>query len=155
MSKKTDAIILGDDRAQALGRYPHARKVGNLLFLSGTSSRRADNTHAGAEVGEDGGVTLDIHVQTEAVIENMRGILRAAGLELSHLVDVTTYLVDMKHFGGYNEVYNRYFDKQTGPARTTLAVHQLPHPNLLIEMKGIAAYPEGPARRRPLREGDA
>jgi len=139
----TEAFILGDDRAQALAHYPHARRVGDLLFVSGTSSRRADNTHVGVTKNDDGTVTLDIEAQTEAVIENIRGILRAAGLDLQHLVDVTTFLVEMKDFPGYNRVYNRYFEKESGPTRTTVAVHQLPHPNLLIEIKAIAAYPKG------------
>jgi len=135
-----DAIIL-DDKAQALAHYPHARKVGNLLFLCGTSSRKPDNSHVGVTVHNDGSVDLDIEAQTEAVIENMRGILQAAGADLDALVDVTTFLVNMDDFKGYNKVYNRFFDKETGPARTTVAVHQLPHPNLLIEIKGIAVLP--------------
>jgi len=135
-----DAIIL-DDKAQALAHYPHARKVGNLLFLCGTSSRKPDNSHVGVTVHDDGSVDLDIEAQTEAVIENMRGILQAAGADLDALVDVTTFLVNMDDFKGYNKVYNRFFDKETGPARTTVAVHQLPHPNLLIEIKGIAVLP--------------
>jgi 2-aminomuconate deaminase len=138
-----DAIILGGEKAQALAHYPHARRVGDLLFVSGTSSRRADNTHVGATENPDGTFTLDIEAQTEALIENIRGILQAAGLDLEHLVDVTTFLVEMKDFPGYNRVYNRFFDAQTGPTRTTVAVHQLPHPNLLIEIKAVAAFPPG------------
>ena len=135
-----DAIILGD-RARPLAHYPHARRAGDLLFLCGTSSRRPDNTHAGVTVAEDGSVTLDIAQQTRAVIENMRVILQAAGADLSDLVDLTTFLVNMSDFSGYNAVYNEYFDAQTGPARTTVGVRELPHPNLLIEMKGIAYLP--------------
>lgn len=134
----TESIIL-DHRAQALGDYPHAKRVGDLLFVSGTSSRRPDNTHVGATVREDGTVEKDIRAQTEATLENVRAILQAAGADLDNVVDVTTFLVDMADFKGYNEVYNRFFDKKSGPARTTVAVHQLPHPNLLIEIKAIAA----------------
>jgi 2-aminomuconate deaminase len=87
------------------------------------------------------GVTdLDIREQTRAVIENVRDLLRAAGGDLPDLVNVTTYLVSMNDFGGYNEVYGAYFD-ETGPARTTVAVHQLPHPHLLIEMACVAYIP--------------
>ena len=84
-----------------------------------------------------GTVSLDIRAQTVACIENVRDILRAAGGDLDNLVEVSTYLVNMNDFGGYNEVYNSYFPAD-GPARTTVAVHQLPHPHLLIEMKAVA-----------------
>jgi 2-aminomuconate deaminase len=135
---ETSPVIL-DDRAQALAHYPHARRVGNLLFVSGVSSRRFDDTHAGVTVHADGRVERDIRLQTEAVLENIRAILRKAGGDLDDVVDITTFLVDMKDFPGYNEVYNRYFEKESGPSRTTVAVSELPHPNLLIEMKAIAA----------------
>ncbi|WP_025352314.1 RidA family protein [Nocardia nova] len=119
------------------GRFPHVKVVGDLIFVSGTSSRRPDNTFAGASADEFGVTELDIRVQTRAVLENMRAILREVGADLGDLVQVTTYLVSMNDFGGYNEVYAGYFD-EAGPARTTVAVHQLPHPHLLIEMQGIA-----------------
>lgn len=136
----TDAVIL-PGRAGALAHYPHARRVGNLLFVSGVSSRRHDNSHEGVSVDAQGGIVRDIRVQTRAVLENIRVILRGAGADLCHVVDMTTFLTDMAHFKGYNAVYNSYFDAETGPTRTTVAVHQLPHPNLLIEMKAIAALP--------------
>jgi 2-aminomuconate deaminase len=114
--------------------------AGGFAFVSGTSSRRPDNSIAGAAADELGTTTLDIRVQTRAVIENLREIVRAVGADLADLVSVTTYLVNMNDFGGYNEVYGEFFD-ETGPARTTVAVHQLPHPHLLIEMQAIAALP--------------
>jgi 2-aminomuconate deaminase len=127
--------------ARSLGSYPHARRVGDFIYVCGTSSRREDNTHEGVLVHEDGSVTLDIREQTRAVIENIRKILRAAGADLEHVCDVTTFLVNMDDFAGYNEVYNQYFHALTGPTRTTVAVHQLPHPNLLIEIKAVAYLP--------------
>ena len=133
----TQSYILRD-RAGALASYPHARRVGDFVYLCGTSSRRPDNSHDGVTIHADGRVEKDIREQTRAVIENMRVYLEAAGAGLEHLVDVTTFLVDMSDFPGYNEVYNTYFDAETGPTRTTVAVHQLPHPNLLIEVKAIA-----------------
>ena len=129
------------DRAQPLGNYPHVKRVGNFIFVSGTSSRRSDNSHDGVEIHEDGSVTLDIRKQTKAVIENINTLLESIGANLSNLVDVTTFLVDMKDFKGYNEVYGEFFD-HTGPTRTTVAVKELPHPNLLIEMKVIAMISE-------------
>ena len=88
-----------------------------------------------------GTTRLDIRVQTRAVIENVRDILRSAGADLEDIVEVTSYLVNMNDFAGYNEVYGEYFDYD-GPARTTVAVHQLPHPHLLIEIRAVAYKPE-------------
>lgn len=135
----TNYILEG--RAGALASYPHARRVGDLLFVSGTSSRRPDNTHEGADLQEDGTWKLDIGRQTRAVLENIDTILRAAGASIEDVVDITTFLVDMADFPGYNAVYNEFFDAATGPTRTTVAVHQLPHPNLLIEIKAVAHCP--------------
>ena len=130
--------IILDDRAQALAQYPHARVVGDFVFVSGVSSRRFDNTHEGVTIHPDGRVEKDIRAQTKAVLENIRTILRAASCDLLDVVDMTVYLVDMKDYAGMNEVWNTYYTKDNGPARTTLAAHQLPHPNLLIEMKAVA-----------------
>jgi len=122
------------------GRYPHLKRAGDFVYISGTSARRPDNTFAGAAVDAMGTVSLDIRAQTRAVIENIRGMLASVGAELSDLVQVTAYLVSMNDFGGYNEVYGEYF-YETGPTRTTVAVHQLPHPHLLIEMQAVAYLP--------------
>ena len=126
-----------EGQARPRGRFPHVKVVGDLVFVSGTSSRRPDNTFAGAEVDELGTTNLDIRAQTRAVIENIRAILAEVGVGLGDLVQITTFLVSMNDFGGYNEVYGEYFD-ETGPARTTVAVHQLPHPHLLIEVQAVA-----------------
>jgi len=129
-------VIAG--KAQPLGHYPHIRRVGDFIYVSGTSSRRADNTHVGATQKEDGSFELDIKAQTKAVIENIGGLLASMDADLSHVIDLSTFLVDMKDFKGYNEVYGTFFNHATGPTRTTVAVHQLPHPNLLIEIKAVA-----------------
>lgn len=126
--------------AKPRGRFPHVRRAGDFLYVSGTSSRRPDNSFVGAEVDELGVTRLDIAPQTRAVIENIGEILRSEGADLSDLVQVTTFLVSMNDFGGYNEVYAEYFD-ETGPSRTTVAVHQLPHPLLLIEIQAVAYAP--------------
>ena len=123
--------------AQPRGKFPHIKQAGDFLFVSGTSARGPDNTIAGAEVDEFGTTRLDIRVQTRAVIENIRKILATAGAGLADVVEISTYLVNMNDFAGYNEVYGEYFDFD-GPARTTVAVHQLPHPYLVIEMKAVA-----------------
>jgi 2-aminomuconate deaminase len=127
-------------KAKPRGKFPHIKRAGDFLFVSGTSARRADNTIAGAEVDEMGTAQLDIRTQTRAVIENVREILQSAGAQLDDLVEVTTYLVNMNDFGGYNETYGEYFGYD-GPTRTTVAVHQLPHPHLLIEMRAVAYTP--------------
>jgi 2-aminomuconate deaminase len=127
-------------KAKPRGRFPHVKRAGDFLFVSGTSSRLPDNSFAGASVDDMGTTRLDISVQTEAVILNIKEILASMGAGLEDVVEITTFLVNMNDFGGYNEVYARYFD-ENGPTRTTVAVHQLPHPLLLIEMKAIAYFP--------------
>ena len=127
-------------KATPRGKYPHIKRAGDFLLVSGTSSRRADNTIAGAEVDAMGTTRLDIRDQTRAVIENIRDILATAGAKLDDVVEITTYLVNMNDFRGYNEVYGEFFD-HNGPARTTIAVHQLPHPHLLIEIRAMAYKP--------------
>ena len=129
-------------KATPRGRFPHVKVVGDLIFVSGTSSRRVDNTFEGVRVDPMGVTDLDIRAQTRAVIENIRDILASVGAGLEDLAQVTTYLVNMNDFGGYNEVYSEYFD-EAGPTRTTVAVHQLPHPHLLIEMQAVAHKPRG------------
>jgi 2-aminomuconate deaminase len=129
------------DKAKPRGKYPHIKRAGDFLFVSGTSARRADNTIAGAEVDEFGTTHLDIRAQTRAVIENIRDILRSSGARLDDVVEVTTYLINMNDFAGYNEVYGEYFGYD-GPARTTVAVHQLPHPHLLVEIRAMAYRPD-------------
>ncbi|WP_439534860.1 RidA family protein [Polymorphobacter sp.] len=134
----TADIIPG--RATPRGRFPHVRRAGDFLFVSGTSSRRPDNSFAGASVDPMGVTSLDIREQTRAVITNIAALLEAHGTSLAALVDATTFLVNMNDFGGYNQVWAEFFD-ETGPARTTVAVHQLPHPLLLIEIKATAYAP--------------
>jgi 2-aminomuconate deaminase len=129
-----------DENAKPLGNYPHIKRAGAFLFVSGTSSRRPDNSHEGANQDENGNWVLDIKSQTHGVIKNIEKILKSMDAELGDIVENTVYLINMDDFKGYNEVYSTYFDIN-GPTRTTVAVHQLPHPNLLIEIKSIAYKP--------------
>jgi len=135
MGKVESKVV--DGKAKPRGKYPHVKRAGDFLFVSGTSARRADNTIAGAEADKFGTTHLDIQEQTKAVIENVRDILAVVDAQLKDIVEITTYLVNMNDFAGYNEVYGKYFDND-GPARTTVAVHQLPHPHLLIEIRAMA-----------------
>jgi 2-aminomuconate deaminase len=138
-TSKTEGKVL-KGKATPRGKYPHIKRAGDFLIVSGTSARRADNSIAGAKVDELGTTHLDIRAQTRAVIENIRDILQNADAQLSDVVEISTYLVNMNDFGGYNDVYGEYFG-QDGPARTTVAVHQLPHPHLLIEIRALAYKP--------------
>ena len=130
-------IIIAADRAQPLGRYPHTRRIGPWVFVSGTSSRRPDNSYAGAEQNPDGSWALDLREQTRAVLENIRHYLQLNHCDLQHLVDVTVFLKNIDDFNAYNEVYNSFFP-ETGPCRTTVEVSALPRPQILIEIKATA-----------------
>jgi 2-aminomuconate deaminase len=129
-----------EGKAAPLGKYPHVKRAGDFLFVSGTSARRSDNTIAGADTDQLGQTRLDIRVQTRSVIENIRDILESFGAQLRDVVEISTYLVNMNDFAGYNDVYGEFFGYD-GPARTTVAVHQLPHPHLLIEIRATAYKP--------------
>jgi 2-aminomuconate deaminase len=125
------------------GAYPHTKRVGDFIFVSGTSSRKADNTIAGVEIIDEMGTKhLDIKAQTRAVIENIAANLAKEGALLSDVVDVTTFLVNMNDFAGYNKAYAEFFNAENGPTRTTIAVHQLPHPDLVVEIKVMAYKPQ-------------
>jgi 2-aminomuconate deaminase len=124
-------------KATPRGKFPHVKRVGDFIYVSGTSSRRPDNSFVGVDVDEFGTTNLDIKAQTKAVLDNINDILKEEGASLKDIVDVTTFLVNMNDFGGYNQVYADHFDYD-GPTRTTVAVHQLPHPHLLIEIKVVA-----------------
>jgi len=140
-------------KAKPRGKFPHIKRAGDFLFVSGTSSRRADNSIDGATTDKFGTVHLDIREQTRAVIENIRDILASMDADLKDLVEISAFLVKMEDFEAYNEIYAQFFDEQ-GPTRTTVAVRQLPHAYLLIEMKAVAYKPvtraetQGGANRR-------
>ena len=131
MSVETSARIV-EGRAKPRGAYPHVKRAGDLLFVSGTSSRRPDDTIEGA----------DIASQTRAVLRAIGAILASEGARLADLVDISVFLVEMADFAAYNAAYAEFFDV-AGPARTTVAVKALPHPDLLIEIKGTAFKPKG------------
>jgi 2-aminomuconate deaminase len=140
------AVVPGQARPR--GTFPHFRRAGDFIFVSGTSARRADDSIAGAELDAAGKRVLDIRAQTRAVLGNILDILTIAGASLADVVEVSTYLVNMADFDAYNEVYSEFFGYQ-GPARTTVAVAQLPHPQLLIEIKAIAYRPAGASGGAP------
>ena len=137
------SVVLSPRAPEALGPYPHARRVGNLLFISGMGPRRrGEKGVAGVEVDASGRVIrYDIESQCRAVFENVRVILEDAGSSWERLVDVTVFLTDLERdFATYNRIYGEYFGT-VQPTRTTVGVARLPGP-IAIELKCIATLPE-------------
>jgi len=136
-------VIRADTAPRAVGSYPHARRVGHLLFLSGIGPRSAtDNSIPGNAYDADGGLACyDIVAQCHSVFANVRAVLEASGAGWNDLVDVTVYLTDMtRDFKAYNAVWAEYFpDPAHAPCRTTLGITALPTP-IAIELKCIAAF---------------
>lgn len=137
--KKMNEIIKTDQAAKPLGAYPHARRVGNLLFLSGIGSRTAkDNSIPGLELDTEGNIIkYDIEAECHSVFANVKAVLEASGSSWDKIIDVTVFLTNMKKdFPVYNKVYAEYF---TGvdACRTTVEVKSLPTP-IAIELKVIA-----------------
>ncbi len=129
-----------ENKVTPRGAYPHTKRVGDFIFVSGTSSRRADNSIAGVKIIDEMGTKrLDIVEQTREVLKNIDKNLAKEGASLADVVDVSSFLVNMNDFAGYNKAYAEFFDAASGPARTTVAVHQLPHPDLVVEIK-VTAY---------------
>ena len=132
-------IIKTDNAAKPLGAYPHARRVGNLLFLSGIGPRNAkDNSIPGLTLDDAGNiVSYDIEAECHAVFANVRSVLEASGSSWDKMVDVTVFLTNMKKdFPVYNKIYGEYF-KDVQACRTTVEVKSLPTP-IAIELKVIA-----------------
>lgn len=132
-------IIKTNTAATPLGAYPHARKVGNLLFLSGIGSRSAvDNTIPGLQLDEMGNIIqYDIEAECHQVFANVKAVLEASGSSWNNIVDVTVFLTNMKKdFAAYNKIYNDYFCTVEA-CRTTVEIKSLPTP-IAIELKVIA-----------------
>ena len=125
-----------------VGTYPHARRVGDLLFLSGIGPRDAGTNAIVGNVHDAEGhlISYDIDSQVRAVFANVRAVLQASGARWEDLVDVTVYLTDMaRDFKAYNQVWAEYFpDAATAPCRTTLGITALPTP-IAIELKCVAS----------------
>ena len=137
-------LIHAAQAPRPVGAYPHARRVGQLLFLSGVGPRDARTNAIPGNVLDAGGklVAYDIEAQCRAVFANVRAILEASGARWEDLVDVTVYLTDMaRDFAAYNRVYAEHFTTAQ-PCRTTLGITALPTP-IAIELKCVAALPEG------------
>jgi 2-aminomuconate deaminase len=130
-------IINTANAAKPLGAYPHARRVGELLFLSGIGSRGTDNKIPGLHQDADGNkLTYDIAAECHSVFANVKAVLEAAGSSWENIVDVTVFLTNMKDFPVYNKIYGEYFSNVQA-CRTTVEVKSLPS-LISIELKVIA-----------------
>lgn len=138
--------ISTSDAPKPVGLYPHARRVGNLLFLSGVGPRSTgtgphDSGVPGLELDHNGNFkAFDFEAQVHSVFANVKAVLEASGSRWEDLVDVTIFLVDMhRDFQTFNRIYAEYF-KDNQPCRTTVEINRLPTP-IAIELKCIAALP--------------
>lgn len=135
----TNQILNSSKAPEPVGAYPHARKVGNLLFLSGVGPReRGTKKIPGVELDSDGNIlSYDIEAQCHSVFTNIKNILEDSGSSWAYIVDVTVFLTNMKDdFKTYNRLYAEYF-KDNQPCRTTMEINCLPTP-IAIELKVIA-----------------
>ncbi|WP_109125584.1 Rid family hydrolase [Dyella sp. C11] len=133
-------VVRTEQAPAPVGAYPHARRVGDLLFLSGVGPRTPGTNAIPGNVHDDGGklVAYDIEAQCRQVFANVRAVLEASGAQWTDLVDVTVYLTDMaRDFAAYNKLYAEYF-AGVDACRTTLGITALPTP-IAIELKCIAA----------------
>lgn len=136
--READGEVISGRAAEAVGPYPHARRAGGLLFVSGIGPRRRGTREIpGATIDAQGKVVAyDIETQCRSVFENLRYILEDAGSSWDRIVDVTAFLTNMDDFAAYNKVYAEHFPENR-PARTTVEVSRLPTP-IAVELKVIA-----------------
>lgn len=138
----SDEVVRTDTAPAPVGAYPHARRVGQLLFLSGVGPREPITNRIPGNVydAENRLISYDIEQQCRQVFANVRAVLKASGARWEDLIDVTVFLTDMKHdFPAYNRLYAEYFEG-VDACRTTLGISALPTP-IAIELKCIAALP--------------
>jgi len=148
MEKTMSELFNADQAPKPVGLYPHARQVGNLLFLSGVGPRQAGSSDIpGVELNKKGEIiSYDIAAQCHSVFQNISTILAAANADWMDLVDVTVFLTNMKDdFATYNRIYAEYFSENM-PCRTTVEINKLPTP-IAIELKCIAALPAAKTKK--------
>ncbi|KAF5534826.1 L-PSP endoribonuclease family [Fusarium napiforme] len=148
-SHNGEPFFLPAERAQSLANYPHARIIpqsAKTIFVSGTSSRRGDNTVVGCTTEADGTHHLDISLQTEAVLQNIGAIIDGAtngACGLQNVVNATVFLTDMKDYAGMNKEWNKVWpDKTKAPARTCIQVAALPNERLNVEIQCTVLWAE-------------
>jgi 2-aminomuconate deaminase len=126
-------------RARPRGSFPHLKRVGDFIFISGTSARRPDDSFEGA-TEKRGEITIDIRKQASFVFDAIQDMLQSVGSGLDDLVDVQAFLTDMDDYAAFNEIYAQYF-RPDGPTRTTVAVRELPHPHQGLMVRAVAFQP--------------
>jgi 2-aminomuconate deaminase len=152
-AESTSQTYTSERAPEAVGAFPHAKRAGDLLFLSGIGPRRRGTKEIpGVQLDESGKVVShDIAEQCRAVFDNVRTVLEDAGAEWADIVDVTVFLTDMENdFPTYNRLYAEYFSGpgKPNPTRTTIEVNRLPTP-IQIELKVIASAAKSPRSRQP------
>lgn len=136
-------IVQAEGAPAPVGAYPHARRAGDWLILSGIGPRPADGGPIpGLVLDDDGKIeSYDIEAQCHAVFANVRAVLESAGASWDDLVDITVFLTNIPDdFATYNRIYAEYFDAASGPCRTTVEISRLPTP-IAIELKCLALAP--------------
>ncbi|MCB0378433.1 MAG: RidA family protein [Bdellovibrionales bacterium] len=134
--------VISEKAPEPVGSYPHAKRVGDLLFLSGVGPRKRGTSDIPGVVFDQNRNVIDYNIkeQTHSVIENIQTVLQDSGLDLKDLVDVQVFLTNMKKdFKDFNAVYAEYFSVEAGPCRTTVEVGALPTP-IAVEFKAIAQF---------------
>jgi 2-aminomuconate deaminase len=127
-------------KAKPRGNFPHAKRIGDFILVSGTSARQQDDTFPGVVQGAGSKTVLDMRRQTHAALHNIVDIVESFGAKREDIVEIQAFLVSMKDYEIFNEVYGEYFD-YSGPTRTTVAVNELPHPHQLLMLKAMAYFP--------------
>ena len=127
-------------KAKPRGNFPHAKRIGDFILVSGTSARQQDDTFPGVVQGAGSKTVLDMRRQTHVALHNIVDIVESFGAKREDIVEIQAFLVSMKDYEIFNEVYGEYFD-YSGPTRTTVAVNELPHPHQLLMLKAMAYFP--------------
>lgn len=127
-------------KARPRGNYPHLKRVGDFIFVSGTSARRPDDTFEGVSVDSAGEIKIDVSKQARYTFEKISDMLSEVDVDMGDVVDVLVHLTDMSQYADFNKVYAAYFGAE-GPARSTVAVKQLPHPHQSLMISAVVYKP--------------
>jgi 2-aminomuconate deaminase len=136
-----EVIPMNQPLTRSLANYPPARRAGDFIFVSGASARQPDNSTPGAQ-HVDGAWRRDARIQTAATLKRIAGVLERHGATLLDIIEAQVFLIDMADYAGMNEAWNATFpDAAAAPARTTVAVRELPRPEFAVEIRAVAWKP--------------